>query len=69
MTLASIDDLPLLAALKLKLLTVLSESTELSCMPLIYWSTQTTAEINLLQPEEEPSTKEKDGILGGAGLP
>jgi len=41
-----------------------AESTELSCMPLIYWSTQTTAEINLLQPEEEPSTKEKDGIYG-----
>jgi hypothetical protein len=36
-------------------------------MPLINWSTQTTAAINLLQPEEEPSTKEKDGILFLAG--
>ena len=29
-----------------------TESTEPSCMPLVYWSTQTNAAINLLRPEQ-----------------
>jgi hypothetical protein len=33
-----------------------TESTEPSCMPLVYWSTQTTAAINLLRPEQPTTT-------------
>jgi len=33
-----------------------TESTEPSCMPLVYWSTQTTAAINLLRPEQATNT-------------
>ena len=33
-----------------------TESTEPSCMPLVYWSTQTTAAINLLRPEQSTNT-------------
>jgi hypothetical protein len=33
-----------------------AESTEPSCMPLIYWSTQNTATINLLRPEHSTNT-------------
>jgi flagellar capping protein FliD len=33
-----------------------TESTEPSCMPLVYWSTQTNAAINLLRPEQPTNT-------------
>jgi len=33
-----------------------AESTKPSCMPLVYWSTQTTAAINLLRPEQSTNT-------------
>ena len=33
-----------------------TESTEPSCMPLVYWSTQTNAAINLLRPEQPTTT-------------
>ena len=33
-----------------------TESTEPSCMPLVYWSTQTNAAINLLRPEQSTNT-------------
>ena len=33
-----------------------TESTEPSCMPLVYWSTQTTAPINLLRPKQPTTT-------------
>ena len=33
-----------------------TESTEPSCMPLVYWSTQTTAAITLLRPEQSTNT-------------
>jgi hypothetical protein len=33
-----------------------AESTKPSCMPLVYWSTQTTAAINLLRPQQSTNT-------------
>ena len=33
-----------------------TESTEPSCMPLVYWSTQTNTAINLLRPEQSTNT-------------